>query len=356
MKTLFNIILLVAVFISCEKDEDKAYLSSAPGKPAIMNPSDGTEKVLTAADSAVEVKFDWSAAEFGYPAEVLYTLQMDKAGNNFAEPVTVATVTSNNSASLITYELNSRLLGMGLNFGEASDIELRLRAVVNGINSSAFTDTLFSDAIKMTVTPFEVIVVYPKLWVPGSYQAWDPPSAHLLYDLKLNDRYQGYIWFPDANTEFKLLKVPDWIEATTVGDPVTGGTSGTLQIGAWGGNNVVVAGGPGYFRINADLSAATYSWSKTDWGLVGSATPGGWDADQDMTFDTSTETWSITLNLVAGEIKFRANDDWALNYGDDGFNGSLEENGENIPIAEAGNYTITLDLREPPYSYTVVKN
>jgi len=60
--------------------------------------------------------------------------------------------------------------------------------------------------------------------------------------------------------------------------------------------------------------------------------------------------------LVAGEIKFRANDDWALDYGDTGFDGTLEEGGDNIPIDEAGNYTIVLNLETPGYAYSIVKN
>jgi len=356
MKNIFSISLLLGVFIffSCEKDEDKAYLASTPGVPAITSPSDGTAKILSLTDSALDVSFNWSVVDFGYPAEVLYVLQMDKAGNNFAEPVTVATTTSASSAGLITYELNNKLLGMGLNFGQAADIELRLRAVVNGINSSSFTDTVYSDVITMTITPFEVIVVYPKLYVPGSYQGWNHGTADFVYDVKSNDRYEGYIWFPDETTTFKFTRVPDWVQDQTIADAVAGGESGTLVVGDWG-NDIKVIGGPGYFKINADLGAKTYSYTKTDWGLVGSAT-GSWDVDQNMTYDNASHSWSITLDLVAGEIKFRANDAWAINYGDTDHNGRLQADGANIPVAEAGNYTVTLDLSEAIYVYTIVKN
>lgn len=357
MKNIFNLSLLsgLFVFFSCEKDEERAYLISSPGAPDITSPANGTVQVLSVADSAMELTFDWSAADYGFPAEVLYALQVDKAGNNFAEPVNVATVTSETTASIITYELNNKLLGMGLNFGQESDVELRLRAVVNGINSSSFTDTVYSEAITMTFTPFEVIIIYPKLYVPGSYQGWNfGPTVDFVYDVGSNDRYEGYIWFPDATTTFKFTRIPDWVQNQTIGDAVSGGTSGTLVVGDWG-NDISVVGGPGYFKINANLDQATYSYIMTDWGLVGSAT-GSWDVDKDMTYDIATETWSITTDLIAGEIKFRANDDWAINYGDDGLNGRLEFNGANIPVAEDGNYTITLDLSEALYSYTVVKN
>ena len=70
----------------------------------------------------------------------------------------------------------------------------------------------------------------------------------------------------------------------------------------------------------------------------------------------SAGVWTITLDLVAGDIKFRANDDWAINYGSNNANGICDAGGTDIPIAAAGNYTITLDLRGPLYRYTIVQN
>lgn len=90
---------------------------------------------------------------------------------------------------------------------------------------------------------------------------------------------------------------------------------------------------------------------------VCSATPDGWNSDQDMTYDATENKWTITLSLIGGEMKFRANDDWAINFGDDGGNASLEYNGANIAIASYGNYTITLHLHEAgKYTYGKMKN
>ena len=61
-----------------------------------------------------------------------------------------------------------------------------------------------------------------------------------------------------------------------------------------------------------------------------------------MSWDAVNKVFIATIDLTAGEIKFRANDDWGYNFG-----GSLtdlsSDNAPNIPIAEAGNYKITLD-------------
>jgi hypothetical protein len=49
-------------------------------------------------------------------------------------------------------------------------------------------------------------------------------------------------------------------------------------------------------------------------------------------------------------MKFRFNEDWGVNYGDDGANGSLEPGGANIAVSVAGIYYITLDLAALTYT------
>ncbi|MEL6842232.1 MAG: SusF/SusE family outer membrane protein [Bacteroidota bacterium] len=183
--------------------------------------------------------------------------------------------------------------------------------------------------------------------VPGSYQGWDPASeTTVIYSREANDSYEGFLAFPDAGTAYKFAK-GSW--ADNWGDT---GADGTLDPGG----DDIVANEPGMYMFTADLAALTYTAEKTDWGLIGSATPDAWDADQDMTLDQATGTWAITLDLIEGEIKFRSNDDWGLNFGDTGANGSLERDGDNIVIGEAGNYTIELMLNVADYTYTVTKN
>lgn len=41
-------------------------------------------------------------------------------------------------------------------------------------------------------------------------------------------------------------------------------------------------------------------------GIIGSATPSGWDSDTDMTYSIENRCWTITTDLTDGEIKFRA--------------------------------------------------
>jgi len=203
---------------------------------------------------------------------------------------------------------------------------------------------------KYTLSKAAVEPSSPTLFLPGGYQGWDPASAPTITSLNLDGFYAGYVYI-DAATDLKLTNKPDW-NNKIFGDSGNG-TSGTL---ASPGNNISLPAA-GYYLFTVDTNSSTWSAIATDWGLIGSATPDGWNSDQNMTYDPTSDTWSITLDLVQGEIKFRANDAWDLNYGDTGLDGVVDQNGDNIPIAAAGNYTITLNLSDDSnYTYTITQN
>ena len=108
------------------------------------------------------------------------------------------------------------------------------------------------------------------------------------------------------------------------------------------------------FDVNVDdLNPAL--GPKSDWGLVGSATVNGWDGPDMEMYKTGTDTYAIYAKLVAGEIKFRFNEDWGQNYGDTGADGTLEPGGDNIAIAEEGTYFIVMDLGNLTYTISAFK-
>ena len=190
---------------------------------------------------------------------------------------------------------------------------------------------------------------YPTLYVPGSYQGWDPANTTtVLKSVASDNKFEGYLNFADASAQFKFCTTPDW--TNDYGDDGT--MTGML---AHPGSNIQAADA-GYYKINVDMTALTYTMVKTTWGVIGSATPGGWDSDQPMTYDATSGEWVIILNLTAGELKFRANGGWDINYGDNGADGILEAGGANIAIPSAGEYKVTMKLGAPDYTYVIVLN
>lgn len=349
IKKIISIFTVLLVLVSCEKEVFDPVVGVF-NPPALTTP--GSSLVLLEENGAQSIgDFTWSAADFGFQSATSYALQVDLKGNEFANAMTLVN-TTDLKASFSVATFNQKMLALGLPGDWTTDVEYRVQAKVNDN-----VQILSSNVSEMSVTTYEVVIDYPKLYVPGSYQGWDAANEKtVVYSVKSNDKYQGYLNFTEDVTEFKFTRVPAWEEDNTIADPDGGGQSGTLQIGAWGGNNIKVTTGAGYYLVKADLVAKTYTTTKTTWGLIGSATPNGWDSDQNMTYDATNGVWTITLDLAAGEVKFRANDDWALNYGDDGPDGKLEEGAANIAIPVAGNYTITMNLEVPLYNYSVVKN
>jgi len=120
--------------------------------------------------------------------------------------------------------------------------------------------------------------------------------------------------------------------------------------GGWGGNrttkNLV-----NLFSTDSDVSAAnTTIGAAANWGLVGSATTNGWDGPDMSLYETgTTDVYQGYFNLNDGEIKFRRDNDWGFNFGDDGADGTLEDGGANIAVS-SGLYKVTLDLTTNTYT------
>jgi starch-binding outer membrane protein SusE/F len=350
MKAFINKLFLLGIIAllvsSCEKEETKAVLN-AGAAPTLAVSATSVALTQAAADSAA-VTFSWNEVDYGFNDAIQYTLQISKAGTGFAAASTaqVGVTKPGLQKSFTVAELNAALNSAGFTAGVAQEVEARL--VAN-------TSNIVSNVIKMTVTPYKVQILYTfpqAINVAGNYQGWTPGTAPQIVATGTPGEYLGFIDFSAGTPapEFKLVKGNDW-PAGDYGSPSAGVLSN-------GGNNLTLPSA-GIYKIEVNTNAMTWSFYKINsWGLIGNAVPTtGWDADRDMAFDPISKTYTITLDLVPGDIKFRANDDWTLNLGDNGADGRPDIAGSNIAIAAAGNYTITLDiLTGGNLSYTIKKN
>jgi hypothetical protein len=171
-----------------------------------------------------------------------------------------------------------------------------------------------------------------------------------------NDKiFEGYVSIAGP-TWIKFTSAPDW-------GHMNYGSAGENALsvdGAAAGIDVPLAG---YYRVQVNIEALTYRLDKIDsWGLIGTATPGSWDSSTPMAYDATSKTWSKTVNLVNGAMKFRANNGWDVNYGpaSDQLQGTLIPTDAAISISEPGSYTVRVDFTRSAapylYTYTVIKN
>ncbi len=354
MRLSYIYVLVFALMLAaCEKDQDMVQLGSDITAPVITSQQNGFTQIITEENSVLDsITFRWSGADFGAATQLTYTLEIDSAGRNFASAVSLG-ATAYDSIIVPLASFNSRLLdNLKVTPNVASSLELRVRAAING------TYTTVSDVVRITITPWkEVRENAPaNLWLPGGYQGWDPAHAPIIYAIS-DYVYEGYVYI-NSGTAFKFTSAPDW-------DHINYGFSGTDGVLTTDGlaDGLSVSTG-GFYKLTADVDKLTYNITLvTTWGLIGTASPGGWDTSTAMTYDQAANVWRITQDLTAGALKFRANNGWDLNYGPADSNmldGQLVQTDAAITISEAGNYTITLDLSRSKapyaYQYSVKKN
>lgn len=207
------------------------------------------------------------------------------------------------------------------------------------------------------VTFNDKTLVYSMTFVRGDFglyiigdatlAGWDNTKAYGMETIG-DKKYRTYQYLTTANFQFLPLQ-GSWSGQIGKGD-----TDGTLGVGS--GNNLSVAT-EGFYRIDVDLNAMTYTITESNWGIIGSATPTAWDSDTNMTLVNAAVggfSWTINMTLVDGEIKFRENDDWGINYGGGGADGELVFNSSSNIAVSAGTYDITITLdSENGYTYEI---
>lgn len=147
-----------------------------------------------------------------------------------------------------------------------------------------------------------------------------------------NGKYKGFGWLSEQ-FKFKPNGEKDHWEGDWEFD-------GEGKIADNGGDNCPAPEVAGYYMIEVDLTAMTYKLTLINGiGIIGPAQAGGWDTDTDLTYNPETKAWEGTLDLTADKMKFRANDDWAINWG--GSFDALTQDGADI-VVEAGTYDIQL--------------
>ena len=347
---LFLALATLMGFYSCEKEGTKVVLDpNNITSPELKSPVDGDSMTFTKENSDSTLVFTWTSASYGFNVAVDYYVQVDRQGNNFNNAISVGHIKSKDSLQIIVNDLNNTILLLedDPEVPLPLDVSFRVIAIVN-----SNVDTAFSQVVNVKITPFYIPIVYPQLYLPGSYQGWNPATSDSIGSLNSDGNYEGYIYMESATTpiQFKFTSDRDWNHTNY-------GSAGPGKLTTENGldNNLEVPES-GYYKFNVNTTELTWTYLKTTWGLIGSATPNGWDSDQPMNYDVDTHEWKITLNLTAGEIKFRANGAWDLNYGSNAGDGKLQANGANIEVAEAGNYTVILNLDHTVYKYKLIKN
>ncbi len=362
MKKIFNkfsfTVAALVLFAACAKEKVLTYMDVVPF-PASLTASVPTVSLSAGNLDSSVITFSWPAVQFKVKAPVTYSLQIDVPADTVGSSAwtnaqMIAVGSDVLSKSFTGTDLNTLAISkLGFITDSASTMVVRVVAVLDR--------SVYSNAVAVKVKPYKV-VVKNVLYVPGDYQSWTPATAATIAEFVGKPKmYEGYVYMSGSGTKgFKYTNAPDW-NHINYGDAGNGGLSTDGTAG-----NLTVADG-GYYELTANLNTNKWTATKTTWSIIGDATPGGWSADTQLTYDAANQVWKVTANMLAGgSFKFRANNAWVIDFGIDsnkklvyadspffGYTGSLN----NLTVPSDGNYTITLDLHNSPnYTYDLHKN
>jgi hypothetical protein len=363
MKKIINALLIITAatlsLSSCKKDGAQLVLQPG-GFTGSLKASVNSVVLTSSNDNDSILKFTWPAANFGAQPAITYTLQLDKPSDtaNWANAKTFAAGNNVLGYDFLGKDLNNLLNGMGLIPGTATNIAVRIRSDVNQYNGATSTiNPVYSNTLVLSVTPYGL-----DLYVPGAYQNWDPGSAPMLNPVPgMAGLYEGYVNISGSGIQyFKYTNAPDW-------NHINYGDGGNFTFSTDGAAAGLSVPNGGYYELTANLNKNPWTATPTTWGIIGDATPGGWNSDTQLSYDAVNQVWKVTANMIqAGSFKFRANNAWNIDFGIDN-TGNIQyadnpffpynPNLNNLTVPADGNYTITLDLHTSgKYSYKAIKN
>jgi len=356
--------LLVLLTFSCKKEGALLTVNPNTSFTATVKASADSVGLAPANDNDSVLTISWPAVSYSSDIAVTYTLQLDVPSDTVGTKGWAKAQKFVAGGNVLNYkfagkDLNNLLQSM--NRFSTTDLVFRVLSDVDQYNGSASAiPTIYSAAISVLVTPY-----LSNLFVPGAYQGWDPSSAPILSPIPGHAGiFEGYVNIPGTgNQGFKYTNAPDW-NHINYGDATGEVGGGALTTDGLAGG-LSVAGG-GYYELSANLNNLTWQTTLTTWGIIGDATPGGWNNDTQMTYDPVKQVWTVTAVMKqAGSFKFRANNAWSIDFGIDN-SGNIQyadnpllpynPNLNNLTVPADGTYVITLDLHvSQKYTYSAVK-
>ena len=362
---ILSVVLIAAIFTSCENEDYLVFTAAEPSEAVtLLSEIQQTYLISEATSSNIAERIVWSEPDFGAPTPNVYLVEMSLTSDFSTIDMSSGDI-SENFLSLHVSDLLDMAEAKGLSPGDSGSVYGKVTAYAGSSLADAAVSST-SDVFSMTIEMLEVyscdeLVLSNWGLVGSAVNSWGNINRGYAAtnDIEMltdgNGVYNVYASLLDG--EFKFRQDGDW--GVNYGDT---GADGNIDAG---GDNLAITAGT--YHISLDLNNNTYSVGAvtTDvWGIVGSgvtiekddgsgdvAECGNGANDTKFTPDPCNEGVFLLkgVGLRDGEIKFRQDDDWGVNLGDTGADGSLDAGGDNI-VVTAGTYNIMLDITNNTYT------
>ena len=366
--------LMMVAIVSCDNEDYLIFTAVNEKEVKFQNEFLPVYKLSSATSSNVAERLVWNEPDFGAPATITYVVELSTSSNFGSIAMSSGDLSSNHMALSV-----KDLLGIAENLGldedgsttnadgspnNAATLYARVSAYAGTTSTGSNPSSTTSKSATINIELLETAgCEEPAMsnWglVGSAVNGWGGISRGFsnTNDIELlqvgDGVFQGYATLLDG--EFKFRQDGAW--AVNLGD----------ENGKLVANGPNIAASAGTYLVTLDMNESTYSLGNVTsdiWGIVGSgvtiqkddgsgevAAWGGGSADTKFFPDPCNDGVYLMMGVLLqdGEIKFRKDDAWAENLGDE--NGKLVANGPNIGVS-AGTYDIVLDITNSTYTMT----
>ena len=374
MKTIlkFSKLLLFTFLIvnisSCEKEDYLIFTAINQKEVKFQNEFQDVYKISQQTSNNISERLVWNAPDFDAPTTVTYVVDIS-TNSDFSTIDMSSGDTSNNHLGLKVSSMLEFAETLGLDddpsttFSDGTPnntgmVYARVTAYAGTSSSGANQSSTVSKTASMNIEVLENVGACTDAalsnWglVGDAVNGWggtnrgfaagnDVPFLSNGQDgmfRAVATLYDGY---------FKIREDNAW--GVNYGD---NGADGTLELG---GDNIAITAGHYIIDFDSVNLTVTVTPAGTVWGVVGDATLNGWGAAEDVKLmpDPCNDGVYIVKDVVLkdGYIKFRQDDAWGVNLGDNGADGTTDAGGDNIAVS-AGTYDMTLDTVNGTYTLT----
>jgi hypothetical protein len=374
MKTIlkFSKLLLFTFLIvnisSCEKEDYLIFTAINQKEVKFQNEFQDVYKISQQTSNNISERLVWNAPDFDAPTTVTYVVEFS-INSDFSTVDMSSGDTSNNHLGVKVSSMLEFAETLGLDddpnttFSDGSPnntgmVYARVTAYAGTSSSGANQSSTVSKTASMNIEVLENVGACTDAalsnWglVGDAVNGWggtnrgfaagnDVPFLSNGQDgmfRAVATLYDGY---------FKIREDNAW--GVNYGD---NGADGTLELG---GDNIAITAGHYIIDFDSVNLTVTVTPAGTVWGVVGDATLNGWGAAEDVKLmpDPCNDGVYIVKDVVLkdGYIKFRQDDAWGVNLGDNGADGTTDAGGDNIAVS-AGTYDMTLDTVNGTYTLT----
>ncbi|MEN8887069.1 MAG: SusE domain-containing protein [Winogradskyella sp.] len=336
-------------FNSCETEDDVVFTTQSPDGFVFTNATLDSYILTTSTSANLGERFTWDNADFGVPTNTSYELQRSITGD-FTDATAISTTTGNEIAVTI-----GQMMAIATEAGLDADpdspapntgsFSVRVRAFAGDMGgaSDAFSNALILniELLENTGNPGGGSIA-PATWgvVGSGYNNWGAFEDATFYTTSTPGVIVSYVNLLDGEIKFR--------ENNTWGGDL-GDANGDGVLDADPDNNIAVTAGD--YKITIDTSDNSYTIEPFSWGIVGSGF-NDWGAtlDAKLSYDYTTDTFRVGVQLLDGEIKFRMNNTWGGDLGDGNGDGVLDADADNNIAVTAGHYEVIVNLNDNSYS------